>query len=434
MGSLNRLRQLFTHLGFAALMVAAVSGCSVNPVTGENQFSIISAAQEVSMGSQQYTPSQQSQGGAYVVDPELSLYVARVGQSMARLSDRPKLPYEFVVINNDTPNAWALPGGKIAINRGLLVELEDESQLAAVLGHEIVHAAARHSATQMTQATLIGLGSQLAGVAAQNTRYGELVNLGTQVGGALVQAKYGRGQELEADQYGMKYMSKAGYDPQGAVELQRTFVAMSKGQPQGNLFASHPPSQERVMANISHAQLYPSGKRNKSNFDRAMAQVRKDQKAYDLNQQALQAANDGDIESAKTLVQQAINLQPKESLFYVTQGQLHYYNQHYKSASTSYTKALRYNPEYYMGSLGRGLAAQQLKRYSEAKKDLELSLTLLPTQIALYSLGDINLAQGQKQNAIRYFQSAVEGGGDLGQSAQQKLNQLQPPTQQTKSQ
>jgi len=87
-----------------------------------------------------------------------------------------------------------------------------------------------------------------------------------------------------------------------------------------------------------------------------------------------------------------------------------------------------------MGSLGRGLAAQQLKRYSEAKKDLELSLTLLPTQIALYSLGDINLAQGQKQNAIRYFQSAVEGGGDLGQSAQQKLNQLQPPTQQTKSQ
>ena len=85
------------------------------------------------------------QGGAYVVDPELNRYVREVGARLARASDR-ALPYEFVVLNNSTPNAWALPGGKIAVNRGLLVELDNEAELAAVLGHEIVHAAARHGA------------------------------------------------------------------------------------------------------------------------------------------------------------------------------------------------------------------------------------------------------------------------------------------------
>src|SRR5690606_7503443 len=109
--------------------------------------------------------AQQMQGGRYVVDPNLSVYVNEVGQKLARASHRPNLPYEFVVLNNDVPNAWAMPGGKIAINRGLLVLLEDESQLAAVLGHEVVHAAARHSAQQQTQSTLLGVGVMAAGLA-----------------------------------------------------------------------------------------------------------------------------------------------------------------------------------------------------------------------------------------------------------------------------
>lgn len=107
------------------------------------------------MGAEQYIPTQQTQGGRFYVDPELTLYVQQVGQKLARVSDRPDLPFEFVVLNSSVPNAWALPGGKIAVNRGLLVLLEDEAELAAVLGHEIVHAAARHSAAAMSQQTLL---------------------------------------------------------------------------------------------------------------------------------------------------------------------------------------------------------------------------------------------------------------------------------------
>lgn len=129
-------------------MTALAGGCAVNPVTGHNEIAFVSESQELAIGQKNYAPYRQAQGGDYVVEPELTRYVKSVGERLAKVSDR-KLPYEFNVINDSTPNAWALPGGKISINRGLLVELRSEAELAAVLAHEIVHAAARHSAQSM---------------------------------------------------------------------------------------------------------------------------------------------------------------------------------------------------------------------------------------------------------------------------------------------
>ena len=146
-------RQTFRTL--TAISAACLaSACATNPVTGESDFMIVSEAQELDLGRQNYAPMQQAQGGVYDIDPELTRYVQQVGGKLAAVSDRP-LPYEFVVLNNSVPNAWALPGGKIAINRGLLTELSSESELAAVLGHEIVHAAAKHSAQQMSRGALL---------------------------------------------------------------------------------------------------------------------------------------------------------------------------------------------------------------------------------------------------------------------------------------
>ena len=421
-----------THrmIAIASLMLLVLTGCSVNPVTGENQFTILSPRQEVSLGTRQYSPSQQSQGGRYIVDPDLSVYVNQVGQKLAKVSDRPGLPYEFVVLNNDVPNAWALPGGKIAINRGLLMELQDEAQLAAVLSHEIVHAAARHSASQMTQSMLLGVGTQLAGIAARNTDYGELAVLGSQLGAGLYQASYGRGQELEADQYGILYMARAGYDPQAAVELQQTFVRLSAKR-QSNwlegLFASHPPSQQRVDANRLHAAQFSAHNRNKAAFERAMKQVRGDQSAYKLHQDALAAASQKRFSDARSLVQQAINSQPKEALFWATKGKLALHNKTFETAHTAFDKAHQLNPEYFLPLLGKGIAAQKLERYEQAEQDLSSSLQLLPTQSATYYLAETKLALGQRDMAIRYFRQAAQGGGQLGEYAKAYLAELQPP-------
>jgi predicted Zn-dependent protease len=128
------------------LASVGLAGCATNPVTGKNELSLISETQKISIGKQQYAPMRQAQGGDYMVDPMVGSYVNNVGQRLASVSDR-KLPYEFKVLNNSVPNAWALPGGKIFINRGLLTELKSESELAAVLCHEIGSIYKNNSAT-----------------------------------------------------------------------------------------------------------------------------------------------------------------------------------------------------------------------------------------------------------------------------------------------
>ena len=116
---MTRIAWLHGALGAALSLLAA---CTINPVTGNRELALISADQEIAIGQEQYGPSQQMQGGDYTLDPALTAYVRGVGQKLAAVSDR-ALPYEFVVLNNSVPNAWALPGGKIAVNRGLLMEL-----------------------------------------------------------------------------------------------------------------------------------------------------------------------------------------------------------------------------------------------------------------------------------------------------------------------
>jgi predicted Zn-dependent protease len=128
---------------------------------------------QIAIGEQQYLPAQQSQGGRYRVDPALTEYVQSVGARMATASGV-NLPYEFVVLNNDVPNAWALPGGKIAVNRGLLTELRNEAELAAVLGHEVVHAAGRHGAQAMERGVLTQVAVLGAAIGGARSEYGPL--------------------------------------------------------------------------------------------------------------------------------------------------------------------------------------------------------------------------------------------------------------------
>ncbi|MEL6368537.1 MAG: M48 family metalloprotease, partial [Pseudomonadota bacterium] len=156
-----------------ALITFGLGGCVVNPVTGKTELAIVTAQQEVQLGEQNYLPMQQSQGGVFRLDPTVNDYVRSVGNRVAAVSDR-ALPYEFVVLNNSVPNAWALPGGKIAINRGLLDEMQSAAELAAVLGHEVVHAAARHSAQQMQRGMLLQALVVGTAVVTSDSDYGQL--------------------------------------------------------------------------------------------------------------------------------------------------------------------------------------------------------------------------------------------------------------------
>ena len=418
-----------TMRSFWSLIVTLLfaTACTVNPVTGEREFTVLSPQQEIAMGEQNYQPYQQSQGGPYAVDPNLSAYVNQVGQKLARVSDNPSLPYEFVVLNNDVPNAWALPGGKIALNRGLLIHLDDEAQLAAVLGHEIVHAAARHSAQQMTQGALLGLGVAVLGGVSQGSEYGGLINQGAGIGAAAWQARYGRDKELQADEFGMNYMTKAGYDPQAAVELQQTFVRLSEGRQTdfiSGLFASHPPSQARVEANKRHAQSLTGNTRNRAAYQQAVSQLTQDKEAYTLHEQAIKTANDKNYAEALNLVDKAIAIQDRENHFWETKGRLQAVQENFDGAAVSFGRAIDVNRQYFLPFMLRGSVYMQQEKYSQAESDLSRGHQLLPTQEGSFMLGRVSLRLNKRQEAIQYFRAAAQGGGEVGQAATQELQQL----------
>ena len=420
------------RLSASALMALSLVGCAVNPVTGKQEMIFDSVAQDIATGTQNYVPSQQSQGGQYVVDPNLTAYVSQVGRKLAAtVTDGPKLPYEFVVLNNDVPNAWAMPGGKLAINRGLLIQLEDEAQLAAVMGHEIVHAAARHGASAKSQQMVVGAGALLAGVAIANKKpeYGALAVGALTVGATAWNAKYSRDHETQSDVFGIKYMQKAGYDPQAAVELQELFVRMAEKQEPSwieGLFASHPPSRDRVAANRAEVAKYPKGGvRNKDAFQRAIAQLKKDKEAYVSYQDAVKAAKAKQYDKALSLVGNSIQQQPKENLFWELKGKLLLQKDQNKEALPALDRAISANPNFFRPYIYRGMAYKELGNSNLAERDLMASQKLLPTQEASEQLGDIALAKGDRGTARAYYQQVAAGGGEAGERAKGKLAQIQ---------
>lgn len=418
---------LLRYFPVMALMLLLV-GCSVNPVTGERQLSLIGEGQELAMGAEQYTPTQQTQGGQFYIDPELTLYVREVGQKLAKVSDRPDLPYEFVVLNSSVPNAWALPGGKIAVNRGLLTKFDDEAQLASVLGHEIVHAAARHSVQRMQQGMLIGAGVAGLGFALSDNEWAGLLMGGAAVGAQLALAQYGQGDELESDHYGIIYMKEAGYDPQAAVELQEIFLELSKGQQAGfvdGLFATHPPSAKRVRENSELvAEIGAGGYRGADVYKKKTATLRAVQPAYDAHDQAMELASNGDMSAALDKVNEAIKLLPREAMFYSLRGRIYQEQDKHDKASADFDKAVSLYPEMFMYRLHNGLSALKLNNLDKARENLSRANEVVPTSIAFLRLGDIAVKENNLKEAVAYYSTAAESTGAVAEEARQKLAAL----------
>lgn len=417
---IKRLLMCFTVL-------AAAVGCSVNPVTGRSEITLVGEQTEIQMGEQNYLPMQQSQGGEYDIDPVLTEYVQSVGNKLAAVSDR-DLPYEFVVLNNSIPNAWALPGGKIALNRGLLTELGSEAELAAVLGHEIVHAAARHSARQMERGMLMQGLVLATAVAASDSDYANLAVGGASLASQLLTLKYSRGAELEADRYGMKYMAEAGYDPQGAVDLQRTFLRLSEGQRSdwlSGLFVSHPPSQARVEANMETAQaLPPGGVVGTDSYAEALETTVEVMPAYAAYDEGRKALVDGDTEVALAKAEEAIAILPQEGHFYALRGDARLVDEQYDMAITHFDNALDRRDDFFYYYLQRGRANERLGNDDRAVRDLQKSLEFLPTAPAHYLLGNIAARRGNREAAIEHWTVVAASEGEMAQAAQAALVRL----------
>ncbi len=237
-------RRLAALLALALLIAGGLlQSCYVNPATGKEQISLVSENQEIQMGRQ----SDQAiiaELGLYP-DSAWQQYVRTLGLSLAAVSERPDLPWTFRVVDDPTVNAFALPGGFIYVTRGMLYHAENEAELAGVIGHEIGHVTARHSVDQITKQQIAQIG--LAGatlIEPDIEKYGQLINTGL----GLLFLKFSRDDEKQADDLGLRYMYRDGYDPR---QMDDIFVMLDRISQTSNSripdwLSTHPNPADRV--------------------------------------------------------------------------------------------------------------------------------------------------------------------------------------------
>lgn len=423
-----------TRFFWLLVLLGALVGCAVNPVTGRKELALmqVSPEEEILLGKKSFGQAMQTMGGIYP-DDSVNDYVDRVGQRVAKRSHRPELNYSFKVVNDSSPNAFALPGGFIAVSRGLLINLEDEAQLAAVLGHEIGHVTARHSVQGMQRSTFLDTVVGLAGIAAGE----QYVDLASQIGGVtanLIDKRYSRDQESESDWLGIDYMVLAGYDPQGAIELQEIFYRkIENGQNTdwlSGLFRSHPFSKERLDANRTYVAAKYSDRSgyglDRNSYQQSIEAVLKTQEAYELYDQALKLESQGQLEAAIETYHQAMQNAPTHGLLLNALGMAYLRKEDLIPAKRYLLKAINTDPDYYQSRMGLGYLYLNDKKFADASSQLKKSLELMPTVQAAYLLGEAEEAQGNLAQARELYQavSQADANGKLGQAAAAKLKGL----------
>ena len=242
------------------LMAAGLlGGCSTNPATGKRQLNVLSPGEEIKLG-EEATPQFLSQNGGEIPSPVIKTYVADIGRKLAAVSERPDLPWEFYVLNSKQINAFALPGGKVFMSRGLLEKMDNEAQLAGVLGHEVGHVTAKHVNDRMAQAIGWGIAGAAIGVAGEisDEDWLKVLGVGVGVGGGVYQLSFGRGQELESDELGVRYMARVGYNPVGQVQVMQILADASGNPNASDFFSTHPNPGRRIRDLEEHIRAnYP---------------------------------------------------------------------------------------------------------------------------------------------------------------------------------
>lgn len=377
-------RRDFLWLASVSTASIVVPGCAVNPVTGERQLMLVSERQEI-QADRENAPHQFSADYGSLQDQALNNYISEVGQGMVALSHRPQMPYSFRGVNATYVNAYAFPGGSIAATRGILVALKNEAELAGLLGHELGHVNARHTAARMSKNMLIGttlaLGTAVISSSKKYKKYAQIVSLVGQISAGALLAHYSRNDERQADALGMQYMTKANHNPQGMVGLMELLNTISKHKPNviETMFATHPMNTERYQTAKMRAEQ--SSKKLPLNRDRYMdhtAKLRRMKKAIEAMQQGEKEMAKERFHQASRQFKKALKRAPKDyaALIMMTQCQL---AQEKPELARKYVaQAKQVNPTEAQAYHLSGIAHMMKNSFSSAYQDFDAYEKKLP--------------------------------------------------------
>ena len=385
---------------------------------------LVSEEQELKMGEQSAPSMKWELGGSYS-DPELESYLGNIVKEIWANSERPHLPVEFYIQNTSVPNAFALPG-YVAITRGLLCDMEDEAQFAAVMGHEAGHVMARHSAQRLSRMTLQQLGLAVGSAALEGTRGGDALMTVGGLGSSLLLLKYDRNQEIQSDRLGVTYMAELGYDPHEALAAHRILeksvdnylqrLGKSRGEDNviSTLLSTHPRTEVRlseIQAMIAELPPYTikgDGK-FRSRFQRALKDIKAVNKIYIKYDKAEIEYQKKNFSESEALLNEAITLNSRQAPFYNLLGFVKLQQKNYPEAEKSFHKALSIDSHYQPSLYGTGLLRYYEGDYNRAIEEFKKSLNEFPGDaLSHFGTGKSYFSLKQYSEAIPYLGSVAQ--------------------------
>ncbi|WP_242464568.1 M48 family metalloprotease [Halorhodospira abdelmalekii] len=370
---------LMSAASASAVLAPQLYGCATDPVTGRPRLMLMSEEEEIAI-DKQHAPHQFSNDYGLLRDEQVVGYVGEVGQAVAEVSHRPHMPYSHNVVNANYVNAYTFPGGTMACTRGIMVEMENEAELAALLGHETGHVTARHTARRQTSAIMTA--ALLGGVgiaAAQSERlagYSNLVYAVSAVGATVLLAHYSRENEREADDLGLDYMAQSGQNPQGMVDLMQMLVNMSGRQPTAleTMFSTHPMSEERFKTAQREAQARSGALERDRGRERYMD-------------------NTASLRRIKPAIKE------------MQAGEAQMARGNHAQAEAHFASALEQVPDDYPGLLLMAKAKSAQEKHQEARRYLDQAREVYPQEGQAVHLSGINaLALNQPERAVDHFE------------------------------
>lgn len=404
-------------------------GCQTNPVTGKSQFIVLSEKDEIQLGKEWYPNilwSAEGGGGEYK-DEKLKAYLKELVLEIKSVSHRPHLPLDFVIQNSSVPNAWAIPG-YVAITRGLLQALESEAEFVYVMGHEIGHIAARHSASQISKSVLADFLLRSGSYILSGKPYADLALTIGSIGANLILLKYSREDELEADRLGVSYMAKLGYDPKNAIEAHKNLKKASdeylrrvgrdseEGRFFSDLLSTHPrfsvrmEELKKIVETTELPFLRGDGTR-KEKFQEAISLLKKVHSIYvKYYDPALSALKGGRVNEADRLILLALNEKDDEPAFLTLKGFIELKKGKIEIAESYFRRAIEIDPDYQPALRGLGIVSYERKKIEKGIFYLKKALSYFPNDLSShFFLGMCYFELKNYVSAIPHLEIASQG-------------------------
>ena len=417
----NNIKLSINRAFLVLLSASLLISCAVNPVTGRKELMLINERQEIALGKNS-APSLKWEFGGEHHDPELTSYLGKIVDQLWQNSERPHLPMQFYIQNTSVPNAFALPG-YVAITRGLLSEMENEAQFAAVMGHEVGHVMARHTAQRLSRMQLQQLGLAVGSVALEGMKGSEtLLKIGS-VGSSLLLLKFDRSQEIQSDRLGARYIADLGYDPNEAVSAHKVLersvdnylrrLGKTRGEDNliSNLLSTHPRASVRL-GEIQQMiyELPPHKIKNDGKFSvrflKATKKIRDVNKIYHIYDRAEALYIEKKYSEAEKKVNEAIGKDSAQAPFYNLLGLIKLQQEKHEEAARSYKKALSIDPRYHPSLYGMGLVSFLQERYKPAISRFEKSLKVFPGHAPThFALGKSHYMLKQYSEGLPYLRN-----------------------------